>query len=155
MWSEPISRCLLDDEEPPGEVAGGQPGQGDGQLPQAAEPARGAQPGQGQGRGQDQGGGQGRAFVLAPGHARQEAGRQGQAAPGGGVRQPEVEQARGSQGEEGQGQVGVGDVEVDDEDGAVQGQKRRETQGRTGGSGPAGPPGSRAGPEAGPPRAGK
>ena len=146
---------LLHDEEPPGEVADDQPGQGDGQLSQAADPARRAQPGQGQRRRQDQGGGQGRAFVLAPGHARQKAGRQGQAAPGGGVGQPEVEQSCASQGKEGQGQVGVGDVQVDDEDGAVQGQKRRQAQGRTGGSGPTGPPESRAGPTAAPPRAGK
>ena len=120
---------LLDDEEAPGEVAQDQPGQGDGQLSQAAEPVGRAQPGQGQGRGQEQGGGQGRAFVFAPGHARQTAGRQGQAAPGGGVRQPEVEEARASQGKEGQGQIGVGDVEVDDEDGAVQGQEGGEAQG--------------------------
>ena len=39
---------LLDDEEPPGEVAQDQPGQGDGQLSQAAEPVGRAQPGQGQ-----------------------------------------------------------------------------------------------------------
>ena len=120
---------LLDDEEAPGEVAQDQPGQGDGQLSQAAEPVGRAQPDQGQARGQNQGGGQGRAFVFAPGQARQTAGGQGQAAPGGGVRQPEVEEAGASQGKEGQGQVGVGDVEVDDEDGAVQGQEGGEAQG--------------------------
>ena len=81
-------QVLLQGEEPPGEIARRQPGQGDGQGPQAAAPGLGAQPGQGQGRGQDQGGGQGRAFVLAPGHARQTAGREGEAAPGRGVGQP-------------------------------------------------------------------
>ena len=112
-------QVLLEGEEAPGEVTQQQARQGQAQAEEAAPEAGRPQPDQGQGRGQDHRGGQGRAFIFAPGHAGQKEGGQGQAAPGGLLRQPQVDQARGAEGEIGQGQVGVGDVEVDHEDRAV------------------------------------
>src|SRR5208337_3895780 len=123
-------KMLLADKEAPGQIAQGQPYQGEAQAEKAAPGPGGTQPGQGQDRGQDHRGGQGRAFVFAPGHTGQKKGGQGEAPPGRLTRQPQVNQADGPQGEIGQGQVGVSDVKMNHEHRAVQGQEGGEPQGQ-------------------------